>query len=56
LAFEIRIADYGAGISEDGLKNLFLDFSMLNEHRNMNIRGTGLGLSICKKLVNKMGG
>ena len=56
LAFEIKIIDKGAGISEEGLKNLFLDFSVLKEHKTLNIRGTGLGLSISKKLVNKMGG
>jgi len=50
------VRDHGAGISENGLKSLFLDFSMLNEHKKMNIRGTGLGLSICKKIINKMGG
>ena len=35
---------------------MFLDFSVLDEHRSRNIRGTGLGLSICKKIIQKMGG
>ena len=46
--FSIKIIDTGEGISEEGIKNLFVDFGNLQEHQNMNVRGTGLGLSICK--------
>ena len=46
--FIIKIKDSGEGISEEGLKHLFIDFSRLKEHDAMNQRGTGLGLSICK--------
>jgi signal transduction histidine kinase len=44
------------GISEEGQKRLFMDFSKLHENSEYNIRGTGLGLSICKKLIDKMRG
>lgn len=54
--FEIRIKDTGCGISEDGLKNLFIEFGKLQENSNMNPSGTGLGLSICKIIIEKIGG
>ena len=54
--FSIRIKDQGEGISKEGIKKLFMDFSRLDENQESNSRGTGLGLSICKQLINKMGG
>jgi len=39
------------GISEDGLKKLFIDFGKLDENSKMNSQGTGLGLSICKNII-----
>lgn len=56
MTFALSIRDYGAGISEENLKNLFVNFSNLSEHRLENPTGRGLGLSICKMLVEKMGG
>ena len=53
---EINIIDTGLGISELGLKQLFMDFGKLSESKNQNKGGTGLGLSICKQIVEKMGG
>jgi len=52
----MQVIDTGVGISEEGLKNMFMDFGSLGEHAKMNSRGTGLGLSICKNLIEKMGG
>lgn len=52
----MQVIDTGVGISEEGLKNMFIDFGSLSEHAKMNSRGTGLGLSICKNLIEKMGG
>ena len=46
--FDIKIIDSGKGISEDGLKKLFINFQSLKEHQGINKGGTGLGLSICK--------
>ena len=53
---QISIIDTGIGISQDGLQNLFIDFSKLHENSSRNKGGTGLGLSICKKIIEQMGG
>lgn len=53
---KISVIDNGVGISEEGLKNLFVDFGKLDENSGRNKQGTGLGLSICKDIVEKMGG
>lgn len=55
-SFTIKVRDTGVGISEEGQKNLFMNFARLQEHKNKNQRGTGLGLSICKQIIEKMGG
>ena len=54
--FEIKIVDQGCGIKHENLEKLFLNFSRLEEHREMSRCGTGLGLSICKSLIEMMGG
>ena len=54
--FAIEIEDSGVGISDENLKNIFVDFMKLQEHSKINPTGTGLGLSICKLIVNKMRG
>ena len=54
--FTMEIIDSGQGISSEGLKHLFVDFSSLKEHKGSNAQGTGLGLSICKKFITAMGG
>ena len=56
MSWEICIIDSGVGISEDGIKNLFVDFNKLDENANLNAKGTGLGLSICKMIIEKFGG
>ncbi len=48
--------DQGVGISEQNIKNLFIEFGKLEEHSKRNLQGTGLGLSICKRIVEQMGG
>ena len=52
----MSVIDTGVGISEDGLKNLFIDFNKLDENSKRNTQGTGLGLSICKNIIEEMGG
>jgi signal transduction histidine kinase len=56
LNIKISVIDTGLGISEDGLKKLFIDFGKLDENSTRNRKGTGLGLSICKQIVEQMGG
>jgi len=34
--FKMLIIDNGQGISKEGLKNLFIDFSSLQEHKGAN--------------------
>lgn len=46
------VTDTGAGISKEGLANVFDRFVKLNKEKN----GTGLGLSISKTIVGKLGG
>lgn len=51
---EVRIRDYGLGISEDDLPKIFEPF-----HRGQNaqsIKGTGLGLPIVRKALDTLGG
>ena len=56
LNIKISVIDTGLGISEEGLKKLFIDFGKLDENSTRNRKGTGLGLSICKQIVEQMGG
>ena len=56
ISFEIRISDSGPGISDEDIGKLFINFSKLTDHSNLNKQGTGLGLSICKHLIESMGG
>lgn len=53
---QISIVDTGVGMSEKGLKGLFIDFGKLAENEGRNRVGTGLGLSISKKVIEQMGG
>ena len=53
---QISVIDTGVGISNEGLKKLFIDFVKLDENSKRNSQGTGLGLSICKNIIEQMGG
>jgi PAS domain S-box-containing protein len=50
------VRDTGKGISEDSMKDLFLDYHRIDSKSNHHVEGTGLGLSITKNLVEMMGG
>ncbi len=52
-AFRLQVADTGAGMSEDNVKELFVAFK---QHHVRDAEGTGLGLVISQRLVTKMGG
>lgn len=56
LANELKIIfkDYGIGISEHDLPNIFQKFQQFGENKNQ--EGSGLGLMISKSLVELMGG
>ena len=46
---EITVKDYGIGMSQEDLKNIFLPFHRADNVAN--IEGTGLGLTIVKEYV-----
>ena len=48
ISLRLSVEDTGIGMSEEGVKGLFIDFGRLAENENRNKSGTGLGLSICK--------
>ncbi|HTH54317.1 MAG TPA: PAS domain S-box protein [Edaphobacter sp.] len=52
--FEVR--DYGQGIAEDELENIFDRFRQGDASDSRAIGGTGLGLAICRRIINQHGG
>ena len=51
-----RVADTGAGMSEDDARNVFMPFYQAGRANQPRGGGVGLGLAICRELVTLMGG
>lgn len=52
----VEVEDFGVGISEAELSNLFKDFSQISNSLTAAAQGTGLGLAICKRILEGCGG
>ena len=56
LSVFFAIADTGAGIADDELKNLFQPFTQVSQGFTRNHQGAGLGLTISYSIIEKLGG
>lgn len=51
---EFRVQDYGIGISEEALPNIFDRFYREDDSRNREMKSYGLGLSIVKTIIQRL--
>ena len=52
----VEVQDFGIGIANAELDNLFKDFSQISNPLTAAAQGTGLGLAICKRILEGCGG
>lgn len=52
----VEVQDFGIGIAEGSIKNLFKDFSQIANPLTSAAQGAGLGLAICKRILEGCGG
>ncbi len=53
---EVRVVDYGKGISPEHIKIIFDEFRQVDGSHTREDSGTGLGLALCKHMVEIHGG
>ncbi|WP_163850817.1 ATP-binding protein [Pseudooceanicola aestuarii] len=56
LLLRVEVEDFGVGIAESEIGNLFKDFTQIANPLTAAAQGTGLGLAICKRIMNGVGG
>jgi len=54
--YQLTIEDFGKGIEEDQIRNLFEPFYRVDKSRDRGTGGYGLGLSLVKKIMEAHGG
>ena len=52
---EVSVRDYGIGIREDALPNIFDEYYRTQEASRFNRESTGLGLAIVKVIAQRFG-
>lgn len=52
----VQVRDSGVGISKEDIKNLFNDFTQVENVMQKQHKGTGLGLSLSRKMAHILGG
>ncbi|MHA6327072.1 ATP-binding protein [Roseivivax sp. CAU 1753] len=52
----VEVEDYGVGIAESQIENLFKDFTQIANPLTAVAQGTGLGLAISKRIIEGIGG
>ncbi len=52
--FYLSVKDFGVGIPEDKINNIFDRFSQLNSSLSRRAEGTGIGLALVKKIIELM--
>ncbi|WP_376873925.1 ATP-binding protein [Albirhodobacter sp. R86504] len=52
----VEVEDFGVGIAQEQIGNLFKDFSQIANSLTAAAQGTGLGLAICKRIMEGCGG